>query len=639
KTFHSVRIDKDYVGKNGQEYGKDIIELKDGSFLMASQGTGFVDSAYLKKKEQWDDVFLTKFDKQGNHLWTKMIGDYSVDRVYKVFATEDSGFVFSGYFSQTGFGEKTAPKYFVMAKYDKNGKNQWAKRIDIDYVDIEPLPKGGYIALGSIKTAGRESDLAEKFKDTAMPVIIKFNANFGVEWSKSLEIIPKEESVYSTDEAGHTSMKYRTLRDAAGKFIAIKQTSGGYIAFGYLSPTLSGGNPNWSTAPSIYNLVAVKIDYSGKLQWAKTIKPGIKLDSEIRETSVIKTKDENFVLKMNYLPPPRNDQENKMDFVNEKSDQLDAVCERKNRVKDCENGKITNDPEILLAWEDYIKTAKSFETQLNNGLVLLKTDTDFNPLWSKKINLEDYVYGYAVEPTLDNGCIVAGSYNTSILNYSNSMGQGYFQNTLLIKLDVNGQVTNNQGMISDYTDLSSGDVDSFLALNDFPPTVKNLVIKINKTVQPKISSLKTIVRDISPATASTATPINPNNFPKITSSTTSPIATNCAEIAYENTDGLTEFKPIYHTASEIHQELLPVLNELYANKVKLKKDLSGVMEYVFGRLVTEADIAAVKQYLEGLGYKTYSTDTDQLVMMKIGRTLTLTFTLTDKTRGSLFVSY
>jgi len=655
KTSNAVYVDKNYIGKNGEESGRDIIELKDGSLLMASQGTGFVDSKYLKLKERWDDVFLTKFDAKGNHLWTKMLGDYSTDSVRKLYATTDGGFVFSGYSTQTGFGEKTAPKYFVVAKFDKNGLKKWSQKIEMSDAEIELLPDGSFIALGNVKTAGHIGS-TEKFESADeipfVPVAVKFNAKFGLEWARSLEIVPEEESVYTVDEAGKTHMTYRTTRRAAGKFISIKAVDGGYVALGFLSPLLSAGSI-WSTPAGKYSLAAIKLDTAGNLQWARAIKLGIQFggqfNNDISGTKIIKTADNGFVFELDFRPSPRADQENKQALVDEKLDQLNTLCAAKNRTADCDNGKITNDPELLAAWEDYIKTAKSFETRLNNGLILLKTDANFNPQWSKKVALEDYIYGYSVAPTADNGLIIGGSYQTSILNYSNAMGQGYFQDTLLLKLDVNGDVTNNQGMLTDYTDLTVSDVSSFLTLKNFPPVVKTLAFKIDKKVIPKTPAFTTKVIDIY-ATAvklvAPAPPVIPNpptgGEGSLFSSSTSqlpPVAQSWAEINYAKAPETETIKPIYKTAIEVDQEILPALNQIFANKVKRGKDVFGGLEYIFGRLATASDITATQKHLEGLGYKTYLAEGNQLVMMKIGRTLTLTFPLQDKTKGTLFVTY
>ena len=642
QSSHSVRIDKSISGglKKGEEEGRDVIELKDGSFLMASQGAGFIDSAYLTKqdKNKWGDIFLSKFDKQGNHVWTRMIGDYSIDRVSRLYATEDNGFLFSGYFSEVGFGEKTAPTYFVLIKFDQNGKKKWSQKIKMKNVDIEPLPDDSFIALGDVETAGRENASAVKFGSSVVPIVVKFNAELGIEWAKSLEIVPAEESVYKTNEAGKTLMSYRTKRDSAGKFIAIRPTAGGYLALGFLSPSATGG-PTWPTSEGQLPLVAVKINNSGSLEWAKTIKVNTKLGDNAREAEIAKTEDGGFAILANYLPPPRSDQENKTQVVEEALGQLNNLCEKKNRESDCSNGKIADDSGLMSAWENYIRTVKSFENHLNNGLLLVKTDSDFNPEWSKKISLEDYIYGYGIQPTSDNGVIIAGSYNTSILHYSNSLGQTYFQDTLLIKLDANGQVASDQGAISDYMDLAVKDVGPYLVLKDFSPAVESFSLKIDKQVQPKTPSSKTKIADLCAATLNMVKLVIPASLPNIALSQIPPETKSWAEINYENAENTQDIKPVYKTASQIHQELSPILDGVFDGKVKLNKDVSGGLDYIFGRLTTESDKTTVQNYLEELGYKTYLAEGDQLVMMKIGRTLTLTFSLVDRTKGTLFVTY
>jgi hypothetical protein len=219
------------------------------------------------------------------------------------------------------------------------------------------------------------------------------------------------------------------------------------------------------------------------------------------------------------------------------------------------------------------------------------------------------------------------------------MGQGYFQDSLLIKLDVNGNATNDQRMISDFTDISIKDVGSFLVLKDFTPSVASLSLKIDKRVQPKTPSLKTKTLDICAVAINRAEFISTNSLPKLIISQIPPKTKSWAEINYESAENTEEIKPVFKVATQIHQELLPILNKVFNDEIKLKKDVSGGLEYVFGRLVTINDMAPVQHYLEGLGYKTYLAEGDQLVMMKIGRTLTLTFSLKEKTIGTLFVTY
>ena len=655
QSFHSVKIKKSIPGtlKKGEEAGRDVIELKDGSYLMASQGAGFIDNEYLKHKENWDetiernwdDIFLTKFDKRGNHLWTKMIGDYAGDRVSKLYATEDNGFLLSGYLTKTGFGgDPKAPTYFILAKFDKNGKKEWLKKIDINNFDIKPLADGGFIALGDIKTTGRESSLEEKFESSTMPVVIKFNPNFGVEWIKSIESIPLEEPIYKITEKGHTYLAYyRTTRSPAGNFLAIEKTSDGYVILGFLFPPTTGGR--WDIPSSAFPLAAIKINNFGELQWAKTIKLGMLLEN-IKETKITKIKDNGFVFKTDYFPPQRSNEISKSEIVQKKLKQFNDLCESKNRTNDCMAGKIDDDPELLQVWEEYTKTAMSFQANFNNSLLLLKTNSDFNPQWSKTIELEnivikdDSLYGYGVQPTSDYGLIIAGKYNTSILNYEDGSGPHYFENALLIKLDINGQVANDKGIISDYTDLSLEDVSSYITSKNFPLVVESLEFKINKQVQPKVPSNETKVFDLCPTAVKLVKPISSTSLPKISPSQTIPKTKTWAEINYEKAKNNIELinKPFNEVACQIYQELLPILNEIFAGEVKLK-DVFGGLDYIFKRLPTEDDKMAVQNYLEGLGYKTYSSEGDQSVVGKIGRTLTFSFSFVSKTKGTLFVTW
>ncbi|MDD4902690.1 MAG: hypothetical protein PHE24_06165, partial [Patescibacteria group bacterium] len=90
----------------------------------------------------------------------------------------------------------------------------------------------------------------------------------------------------------------------------------------------------------------------------------------------------------------------------------------------------------------------------------------------------------------------------------------------------------------------------------------------------------------------------------------------------------------------IHNELLPILNQLYDNKVKMIDNMGGAMlSYVFSRVVTKEDVVAVKKYLEGLGYKTQDEGIKQLTMYKPGYFLVMTFSVNNLDKAFLDVTY
>ncbi|MCG2701015.1 hypothetical protein L6267_02520, partial [Candidatus Parcubacteria bacterium] len=90
----------------------------------------------------------------------------------------------------------------------------------------------------------------------------------------------------------------------------------------------------------------------------------------------------------------------------------------------------------------------------------------------------------------------------------------------------------------------------------------------------------------------------------------------------------------------VHGELLPILNQLYDDQVKMTDNMDGAMlYYVFDRIITQDDIAAVKNYLEGVGYKTQDEGLYELTTYKPGYFLILTFSTNNANKAFLKVTY
>jgi len=89
-------------------------------------GGGFTSAGSL-------DIFLTKYDANGNHLWSKRFGDADLDDGYSV-AVDSSGNVFvTGEFQGiVNFGgnnlASAGGRDIFLTKYDANGAHLWSKR-------------------------------------------------------------------------------------------------------------------------------------------------------------------------------------------------------------------------------------------------------------------------------------------------------------------------------------------------------------------------------------------------------------------------------------------------------------------------------------------------------------------------------
>ncbi len=106
KTFGGPNID----------YGTDIVELADGSFILAGYSNSF-SLGY--------DYFLVKILSDGTHQWTKTIGGSDWDLCYAAYETTNSssGLILAGETYSYGNGKNDA----YLLKTDLNGDTLWTK--------------------------------------------------------------------------------------------------------------------------------------------------------------------------------------------------------------------------------------------------------------------------------------------------------------------------------------------------------------------------------------------------------------------------------------------------------------------------------------------------------------------------------
>ena len=93
-------------------------------------------------------------------------------------------------------------------------------------------------------------------------------------------------------------------------------------------------------------------------------------------------------------------------------------------------------------------------------------------------------------------------------------------------------------------------------------------------------------------------------------------------------------------AKPAHEEILPVFKKVFGDEVKLKEDFGGmILTYVVNRVITSDDVTAIRTELEAGGeYEARDVSAKQLTMMKVGRTLTISFRLDDEQEATIDVS-
>lgn len=581
---------------SSRHLGRLAIETTDGNIVTAIDVLDFVDE---NLKEFYGDVLVTKLNKNGTQLWSIMLGDYSTDRPRQIWALPGGGVLLLARFMKTGYGSEITdgvPEYSVFIKIDKNGKVQSSKKMEWNAINAEHLADGSFIVLAEIaviEPKQAENILGPELVPHPLPTMIKLDSDYNVVWAKSMEMIPTEMNAPTSYTSSSFTMGKTIIRLAGGDFRVIQAApDGGFVAFGYNNLALTQGLTGGSFAISNVDItlrpfVAVKVDANGNYQWAKKLIVNMVSGGDANDFHVVRTVDGDFVI-----------------------------------MKD-----VVHD--------------SAFASAVNIGLI--KTDADFNPMWIKQYSVERFVSGYGLQPTVDKGVVAVGSMLTTKMHYVMGTLEPY-KETALIKVDANGEANNCASVIT-HTGATLEDQSSYLVMQNMKVSgPEDLKLKINKKVKEKVANAKNVARDICKYKKSSVT----QNCSLLTSSDdsaltppgqtlTPPTAKTWAAINYENAK---EVAAIGEKNTSVNAELLPILNQVYNNQVKLKDSMMSMwLAYVFPRPATRADVEVVQKYLEGLGYKTTDSEGGDLWVSKIGLTLHLEFSIQNSMMGKMEVRF
>ncbi len=591
---------------SSRRIGRLVAETTDGNVVTAIDALDFVDE---NLKEYYGDVLVTKLNKSGTQLWSVMLGDYSIDRPRKIWALPDGGVLLLARFRQTGRGDATDEdvelNYNVLIKIDKNGKVQSAKKMSWNATDAQYLADGGFIILADINVVEppqAANILGPELAPHALPTMIKLDAGLNVVWAKSLEMIPMElnsPTSYASTSSSFT-MGITKVRMPGGDFRAVQPTpDGGFIAFGFgdlaLSNSLITKSAEKITSFTPRALVAVKVDAKGNYQWVKKLADNLIAGVASNDFQTVRIADGQFVIMRDVV--------------------RDSAAAQTSDFK--------LDPKALAA-----------------NIELIKTDADFNPRWIKKYDLERDLSGYGIQPTADKGVVVVGSMLTN-KQHMVMLSMEPYKEAALIKVDANGGVGGCVNVV-DHPQAEVVDESQYLISRDMRVgAVADLKLNINKKVNEKVSAIKDTARDICRYQKNNVTPL----CSYLTSATaapppagqpaTPPAVATWALINFENAK---EGKIESERNQKVHDELLPILNQVFNNQVKMTDSMNSMwLAYVFPRLVTRADVEAVQKKYEALGYKIDESEGGRLFVSKIGVTLHMTFSIQNPMAGKLEV--
>jgi uncharacterized delta-60 repeat protein len=366
---YAVTFAKTYGGTNF-DYAYSVQQTSDGGYIIAGYTRSFGAGAA--------DVFLIKTDESGNVQWAKTYGGTDGDYAYSVQQTSDGGYIIAGYTRSFGAGGSD----ILLIKTDANGNIIWAKTYggtsgDVAY-SIQQTFDGGYILAGYTASFGAGSwDI----------FLVKTDANGNIIWAKTY---------------GGTSS------DTA---YSVQQTSdGGYIIAGY---TRSFGT-GWDE-----DVILIKTDANGNLQWAKTYGGTWGAWSDYAH-SVQQTSDGGYIVagltwSFGGIFLIKTDANGNIIWV---KTYWGTISDYAYSVQQTSDG-------------GYIVAGYTTSFGAGGDILLIKTDANGNIIWAKTYGGTYQDWAYSVQQTSDGGYIVAG--------YTNSFGAGW-SDIFLIKTDANGDI-------------------------------------------------------------------------------------------------------------------------------------------------------------------------------------------------------
>ena len=224
------------------------------------------------------DIFIAKYDADGNLLWAKSFGGIDNDKAYSLIS-DDSGntYMAANFYSQSiqvdtfNFVNAGNVGDILLVKFDSLGIVKWAKReggpgLEIPYtIQVDKS--------GNIIVAGRFSSQSVSFGEFTLKqagsmdvFVVKYNSDGNVLWAKGFGGTSNDEA-YSldTDDAGNIYVAgYFNSNISFGNY-ALK-TSG--QADGFLTKLSPEGDVLWAENTGGNNgdyITGIKVDQSGNI--------------------------------------------------------------------------------------------------------------------------------------------------------------------------------------------------------------------------------------------------------------------------------------------------------------------------------------------------------------------------------------
>jgi len=363
-------------GEDDSDIGKSVLQTSDNGFLIAGS---FSDSV------NGNEVWLIRTDHLGNIVWEKKYGQTFHEYGNSVCADHNGGFVIAGSTNSTANLRSDA---FLM-RTDAAGNIIWLKTYGDSSLyesanSVKKLSDGGYILTGNVSDTSLNLDV----------LVIRTDSLGNMVWMERFGDSGSEEWGYSTYES----------------------SSGSFIITAHTNTVFGAGN---------YDLWLLSVDSAGKQLWSRTL-GGV--GDDYGYTSE-KTSDGGFIITGTTSSFGNSTFDIWLIRLN---DSGDTLWTKTYGNSDIQVGYAVTET----ADKGFIITGGSVSIGNESDLIIIRTNSEGDTLWTRTIVGSYSDYGNSVRQTSDGGYIVAGV--TSVDGEDNS-------DVWLIRVDSENLTSSEEG--------------------------------------------------------------------------------------------------------------------------------------------------------------------------------------------------
>ncbi|PSG90142.1 hypothetical protein [Aurantibacter aestuarii] len=411
----SLQYAKNFGGSKN-ELASAVVKLQDGGYAVFGE-TQSIDIDITDKSDTSYDYWLLRFNAADELLWSKTYGGSLDEKGADLIATQDGGFVLTGYASSSDgdVSQNFGNQDFWITKLDSSGNITWEKSFGFNGSDrayaIIQTQDSGYLISGVLDVT------ASAGQGNTLQANNQLHAG-GDYWAVKLDATGNQEWT-----------KYFGGNLSDDPFGVAETSSGNFILVG----ASDSADVDISNNKGSYDYWVVSISDTGALLWEKNF-GGTQIDEA---HGIIKTSDNNFIIVGN----TRSDDTDVSVNYGDSDLWLIKIDENGNLIWEKTIGGASFDTasSITKSANGYLISGSSRSENAfistNNGqndALVVQIDETGAVLWLKTIGGSEFDFAYDVTQLNDGSIIAVGETTSNNFDLSNNNG---FTDALIIKIN------------------------------------------------------------------------------------------------------------------------------------------------------------------------------------------------------------